>query len=33
MTFLTNLECGMCGETPDPERIWNLCPKSAVEST
>jgi threonine synthase len=27
MTFLTHLECGMCGETPDPDKIWNLCPK------
>jgi threonine synthase len=27
MTFLTNLECGMCGETLDPDKLWNLCPK------
>jgi len=27
MNFLTHLECGMCGETLEPDKIWNLCPK------
>jgi threonine synthase len=27
MNFLTHLECGMCGETLKPDKIWNLCPK------
>ena len=27
MNFLTHLECGMCGEILDADKIWNLCPK------
>ncbi|NIM13546.1 MAG: threonine synthase [Candidatus Aminicenantes bacterium] len=27
MNFLTHLECGMCSETLEPDKIWNLCPK------
>jgi len=27
MNFLTHLECGMCGETLEADKIWNLCPK------
>jgi threonine synthase len=27
MTFLTQLECGMCGEILEADKIWNLCPK------
>lgn len=27
MTFLTHLECGMCGEILEADKIWNLCPK------
>lgn len=27
MTFLTHLECGLCGETLIPNKPWNLCPK------
>ena len=27
MNFLTHLECGMCGETLEPDKKWNLCPK------
>ena len=27
MSFLTHLECGMCGETLEAAGIWNLCPK------
>ena len=27
MTFLTHLECGMCGNTLDAAKIWNLCPQ------
>ena len=26
-SFLTHLECGLCGERLDADRIWNLCPK------
>lgn len=26
MSFLTHLECSMCGETLEADRIWNLCP-------
>ncbi len=25
--FLAHLECGLCGERLDPDRLWNLCPK------
>jgi threonine synthase len=25
--FLTHLECGLCGEKLEPDRLWNLCPK------
>jgi threonine synthase len=27
MTFLTHLECGMCGEILEADKIWNLCPQ------
>lgn len=27
MTFLTHLECGLCSETLDANKPWNLCPK------
>jgi threonine synthase len=26
-SFLTHLECGLCGERLDADRLWNLCPK------
>ena len=26
MSFLTHLECAMCGQTLDADRLWNLCP-------
>jgi len=26
-SFLTHLECGLCGERLEPDRLWNLCPK------
>ena len=26
MSFLSHLECGMCGQQQDADRIWNLCP-------
>jgi threonine synthase len=26
MNFLTHLECGMCSQTLDADRLWNLCP-------
>jgi threonine synthase len=26
MSTLTHLECAMCGETFDADRLWNLCP-------
>ncbi|HSJ56581.1 MAG TPA: threonine synthase [Anaerolineae bacterium] len=26
MSFLTHLECGLCGTTYDADRFWNLCP-------
>jgi threonine synthase len=25
MSFLTHLECAMCGQTLDADRLWNLC--------
>jgi len=27
MNFLSHLECGMCGEKFEANKIWNLCPK------
>jgi threonine synthase len=27
MSFLTHLECGLCGTRQDPDRLWNLCPE------
>jgi threonine synthase len=27
MSFLTHLECGLCGTVQDAERLWNLCPE------
>jgi threonine synthase len=27
MSFLTHLECGLCGHTVEPNKTWNLCPK------
>jgi len=26
-SFLTHLECSLCGEKYDPDRLWNLCPR------
>jgi threonine synthase len=26
MSFLTHLECALCGKTYDADRLWNLCP-------
>jgi threonine synthase len=26
-SFLTHLECGLCGERLESDRLWNLCPK------
>ena len=26
-SFLSHLECGLCGERLEPDRLWNLCPK------
>ena len=26
-SFLTHLECGLCGERLDADRLWNLCPE------
>jgi threonine synthase len=26
MNYLTHLECGLCGQTYDAGRLWNLCP-------
>jgi threonine synthase len=26
MSLLSHLECALCGETFDPDRVWNLCP-------
>jgi len=25
MSYLTHLECGLCGRTHDADRLWNLC--------
>jgi threonine synthase len=27
MSFLTHLECGLCGTRQDADRLWNLCPE------
>jgi threonine synthase len=27
MSFLTHLECAMCGQAFDVDRLWNLCPE------
>ena len=27
MSFLSHLECALCGNTLDADRLWNLCPK------
>lgn len=27
MTFMTHLECGMCGQKKETDRLWNLCPE------
>jgi threonine synthase len=27
MSFLTHLECSLCGQTYDADRLWNLCPE------
>jgi threonine synthase len=27
MSFLTHLECGLCGTTQEANRLWNLCPE------
>lgn len=27
MNFFSHLECGMCGETLEADKLWNLCPK------
>jgi threonine synthase len=27
MSFLTHLECGLCGTKQDADRLWNLCPE------
>jgi threonine synthase len=26
MSYLTHLECGLCGQTYDADKLWNLCP-------
>lgn len=26
-SYLSHLECGLCREQYDPDRLWNLCPK------
>jgi threonine synthase len=26
-SYLSHLECGLCGERLEPDRLWNLCPK------
>jgi threonine synthase len=28
-SFLTHLECGLCRQTYDADRLWNLCPECA----
>jgi threonine synthase len=27
MSYLTHLECGLCGKVQDADRLWNLCPE------
>ncbi|MGD8792603.1 MAG: threonine synthase [Anaerolineae bacterium] len=27
MSFLTHLECGLCGTRQEADRLWNLCPE------
>ena len=27
MSFLTHLECGLCGTVQEADRLWNLCPE------
>lgn len=27
MNYLTHLECSLCGDRLEPDRLWNLCPK------
>lgn len=27
MNFFSHLECGLCGETLEKDKLWNLCPK------
>ncbi len=27
MSYLSHLECGMCGENLEADKIWNLCPR------
>jgi threonine synthase len=27
MSFLTHLECGLCGTAQEADRLWNLCPE------
>lgn len=27
ISFLSHLECGLCGERLEADRLWNLCPK------
>lgn len=27
MSFLTHLECGLCGTAQEADRLWNLCPQ------
>ncbi|MBN1657937.1 MAG: threonine synthase [Anaerolineae bacterium] len=27
VSFLTHLECGLCGRVQDADRLWNLCPE------
>lgn len=27
MNFFSHLECGMCGLTVQPDKLWNLCPE------
>jgi threonine synthase len=27
MSYLSHLECALCGETFDADRLWNLCPE------
>ncbi|MGC9334004.1 MAG: hypothetical protein ACP5JJ_07650, partial [Anaerolineae bacterium] len=29
VSFLSHLECALCGRQYDPDRLWNLCPECA----